>query len=165
MIISDFAPAELISMGVKMRNILESEYEIVHPLDASINGLRHCLWTGSTLDKSSNGRGCVIAGEMIDRSPCGTGTSARLSQRAARGLIENGESFLHESYIGSKFTGTIEGQTKVGEYDAIVPGISGSAFVTGLNTIYVDSDGTFCRRFYDINLSRLYAKSPMVNFE
>ncbi|MBT4988617.1 MAG: hydroxyproline-2-epimerase, partial [Proteobacteria bacterium] len=64
------------------------------------------MWTGAALDSNSDARACVIAGEMVDRSPCGTGTSARLAQRAARDLIAEGETFVHESFIGSKFTGT-----------------------------------------------------------
>jgi len=105
------------------------------------------MWTGEAMDAGSDARGCVIAGEMIDRSPCGTGTSARLAQRSARGLLGIGEPFVHESFIGSTFTGTVEEETTVGEYEAIIPGISGSAHITGLNTIYVDSNDPFPEGF------------------
>ena len=141
--IEDFDASSLIQMGIRLRGAIEDACEIVHPLDSSISGLRHCMWTGEAMDSGSDARGCVIAGEMIDRSPCGTGTSARLAQRVAKGLLDVGEPFVHESYIGSTFTGTAEEKTTVDEYDAIIPGISGSAYITGLNTIYVDSNDTF----------------------
>ena len=137
----------LIQMGIRLREAIEGACEIVHPLDPSISGLRHCMWPGEAMDAGSDARGCVIAGEMIDRSPCGTGTSARLAQRAARGLLGIGEPFVHESFIGSTFTGTVEEETTVGEYEAIIPGISGSAHITGLNTIYVDSNDPFPEGF------------------
>jgi len=145
--INDFDAPSLIQMGIRLREAIEDACDITHPLDASISGLRHCMWTGEPMDMSSDARGCVIAGEMIDRSPCGTGTSARLAQRVAKGLLDIGAPFVHESYIGSVFTGTAEEKTMVGEYDAIIPGISGSAFITGLNTIYVDSNDPFPEGF------------------
>tara|TARA_B100001175_G_C19481876_1_gene627573 strand:- start:730 stop:1722 length:993 start_codon:yes stop_codon:yes gene_type:complete len=145
--INDFDASSLIQMGIRLRETIEDTCDITHPLDASISGLRHCMWTGEPMDMSSDARGCVIAGEMIDRSPCGTGTSARLAQRVAKGLLDIGAPFVHESYIGSVFTGTAEEKTAVGEYDAIIPGISGSAHITGLNTIYVDSSDPFPEGF------------------
>ncbi|MBT3430520.1 MAG: hydroxyproline-2-epimerase, partial [Proteobacteria bacterium] len=145
--INDFDAPSLIQMGIRLREAIEDVCDITHPLDASISGLRHCMWTGEPMDMSSDARGCVIAGEMIDRSPCGTGTSARLAQRVAKGLLDIGAPFVHESYIGSVFTGTAEEKTMVGEYDAIIPGISGSACITGLNTIYVDSNDPFPEGF------------------
>jgi 4-hydroxyproline epimerase len=84
---------------------------------------------------------------MIDRSPCGTGTSARLAQRAAKGLLAEGDSFVHESFIGSTFTGTIEGRESVGNFPAIIPGVRGAAHITGLNTIFVDSNDPFPEGF------------------
>lgn len=145
--LSDFDAPTLIRIGISLREKIEATQEIVHPLDPSIRGLRHCLWTGKPISASSDGRACVIAGEMIDRSPCGTGTSARLAQRAAKGLLNKGESFVHESFIGSTFTGTIEGETSVGEFPAIVPGVRGAAHITGFNTIFVDSNDPFPEGF------------------
>lgn len=145
--LSEFDASSLIRMGIELREQLERSHSIVHPLDTSIQGLRHCMWTGAALDSKSDARACVIAGEMVDRSPCGTGTSARLAQRAARDLITEGETFVHESFIGSKFVGTIEGRTKVGEYQAIIPGVRGAAHITGINTIFVDSDDPFPEGF------------------
>ena len=145
--LADFDASTLIRMGVALREKIEEHHEIVHPLDSSIRGLRHCMWTGAPLSSTSDGRACVIAGDMIDRSPCGTGTSARLAQRAAKGLLAEGDSFVHESFIGSTFTGTIEGRESVGHLPAIIPGVRGAAHITGLNTIFVDSNDPFPEGF------------------
>jgi 4-hydroxyproline epimerase len=76
--------------------------------------------------------------QAIDRSPCGTGTSARMAQLAARGELRAGDHFVHESYIGSQFTGRIEAASQVGSFAAIIPSIEGWARVYGHNTIIVD---------------------------
>ena len=81
--------------------------------------------------------------KAIDRSPCGTGTSARMAQWAQQGRLKPGEVFVHESYIGSRFEGRILGKTRVGEYPAIMPEIKGSAWVYGYNSITIDEDHPF----------------------
>ena len=78
--------------------------------------------------------------QAIDRSPCGTGTSSRMAQLVARGELEEGAEFVHESYIGSRFRGRVEGLTRVGDHAAIVPSIEGWARVYGHNLISVDPD-------------------------
>ena len=80
----------------------------------------------------------LCPGTAYDRSPCGTGTSARMAQLAARGKLAKGERFVHESYIGSQFTGRIEDVTRVGDYPAIIPSIEGWARIYGENIITVD---------------------------
>ena len=84
--------------------------------------------------RSSTGR------RPFDRSPCGTGTSARLAQLYAKGKLGVGVPYVHESYIGSTFTGRVERETSVGEYAAIVPSVEGWAVRTGYNTITVDEE-------------------------
>jgi 4-hydroxyproline epimerase len=124
-----------------VRKRLNERYTFVHPENDNINGLSHLLWTGSVLNEQSTARNAVFYGDKaIDRSPCGTGTSARLAQWAAKGLLKDGDRFVHESYIGSTFTGTIEGRAKVGNYEAIIPGIEGWAKITGHNNIIIDDD-------------------------
>lgn len=87
----------------------------------------------------ADARNAVFYGEKgIDRSPCGTGTSARMAQRVARGLLQIGDNFVHESYIGTLFRGRVEAATEVAGQPAIRPSVSGWARVTGLNTIIVD---------------------------
>ncbi len=139
--IQDFTAGELITLSPKIRSLLNEKYEFVHPEDANIQGLSHILWTGKTIDPKSNGRNAVFYGDKaIDRSPCGTGTSARLAQLYAKGELSIGSTYIHESYIGSTFVGRVEGETKVGNYSAIIPSIEGWAKLTGYNNIIIDSD-------------------------
>ena len=97
-------------------------------------------WTGQPIDPTSSGRNAVFYGDKaIDRSPCGTGTSARIAQLHAKGKLKKGEKFIHESFIGSKFIGCIEEVTTIGIDTAIIPSIQGWARIYGHNTITIDS--------------------------
>lgn len=132
---------QLISWSRAIRIDINNKYTFLHPEIPAINWCSHVLWTGECLDPSSTARNAVFYGDKaIDRSPCGTGTSARMAQWYAKGKLHMGDTFIHESFIGSKFTGTIEGITKVGKYDAIIPGIEGWAKIYGYNTILVDPE-------------------------
>jgi len=132
---------QLISWGRAMRSDINRRYTFVHPENESINGCSHILWTGKSMDDTSTARGAVIYGEKaIDRSPCGTGTSARMAQLHAQGKLKVGEPFIHESIIGSKFTGKVIAETSVGSFPAIVPSIEGWARITGYNTIIIDDE-------------------------
>ncbi len=103
---------------------------------------------GRARGEGADARNAVFYGEnAIDRSPCGTGTSARLAHLAAKGRLKPGDRFVHESYIGSTFSGRIEARAKVGELDAIIPSIEGWARVTGQNTIIVDDRDPFWQGF------------------
>lgn len=133
--------SDLIKWSPIIRQRLNEKYTFQHPTASDIHGLSHLLWTGKVIDPNSTARNAVFYGDKaIDRSPCGTGTSARMAQWAAKGVLVEGQEFIHESYIGSKFTGRIEGRTKCGEYDAIIPSIEGWARITGYNTIIIDED-------------------------
>jgi 4-hydroxyproline epimerase len=100
------------------------------------------------LDKNATARNAVFYGDKaIDRSPCGTGTSARMAQLRATGRLGEGTDFVHESIIGSTFRGRIEGPARVGNYDAIVPSIEGWARITGLNTIFLDDRDPYAKGF------------------
>jgi proline racemase len=79
----------------------------------------------------------------FDRSPCGTGTSARMAELWSRGELALDTDFINESFIGSKFTGRLIGQTKVGEYDAVIPTITGRAWVTGIGQYLLDPTDPF----------------------
>ena len=130
------------------RRLINEKYTFQHPEFPTINGLRHIMWTGAAVNPKADARNAVFYGEKaIDRSPCGTGTSARLAQKAARGELKVGESFVHESIIGSLFVGRVESATKVGPYDAIVPSIAGQAWITGHNTIFLDDRDPFVKGF------------------
>lgn len=136
-----YAADQLISWGRALRDDINKRYTFVHPEHESISGCSHILWTGKTLDPTSTARGAVIYGEKaIDRSPCGTGTSARMAQWHAKGKLKTGEPFIHESIIGSKFNGMILSETTVGSNKAILPSIEGWARITGYNTIIIDDE-------------------------
>ena len=106
------------------------------------------LWTGDPIDPSSSGRNAVFYGDKaIDRSPCGTGTSARIAQLYTKGKLKKGEKFIHESFIGSKFIGCVEEETTLGGKTAIIPSIQGWAKVYGYNTIIIDDDDPYANGF------------------
>lgn len=131
-----------------VREIAHKELSCVHPDDPTVNGVSHVLWTGDTISQGSNGANAVFYGDKaIDRSPCGTGTSARLAQLYSRGDLKVGDEYTHESIIGSQFVGRIEAATKVGEFDAIMPSIKGWARITGHNAITVDDDDPYAFGF------------------
>ncbi len=132
---------QLLAISPALRRRLNERYEFVHPEDARIAGLTHLLWTGRAHDPAADARNAVFYGDQaIDRSPCGTGTSARMAQLAARGDLRVGDRFVHESIIGSLFTGRVEGATRVGDVPAILPSIEGWARIYGVNHITVDPD-------------------------
>ncbi len=139
--IQDYTAGDLIRWSPVIRERLNQAYEFVHPENKDINGLSHILWTGDVLNPDSDARNAVFYGDKaIDRSPCGTGTSARMAQWAAKGKLKIGDTFVHESIIGSTFTGRVEASTTCGGFDAIVPSIEGWAKITGYNTILIDDE-------------------------
>jgi 4-hydroxyproline epimerase len=116
----------------------------VHPLDPTIRGVSHVMWTDRPRGEGADGRNAVFYGDRaIDRSPCGTGTSARLAHLASRGALKPGDRFVHESIIGSRFKGRIESTVDLHGTPAIIPIIEGSAFATGFNTIWIDPEHPF----------------------
>ena len=131
-----------------IRKILNDRIQPVHPENPTIKGIGHVMWTGKPRDSKAHARNAVFYGDKaIDRSPCGTGTSARMAQLAARGALKVGDEFVHESIIGSLFEGRVEEATRVGNHSAIVPSISGWARQHGINTIFVDSRDPFAHGF------------------
>jgi 4-hydroxyproline epimerase len=131
-----------------VRQRVNEAYTFQHPEYETIKGLRHIMWTGRPVDPQAHGRNAVFYGEKaIDRSPCGTGTSARLAQLAARGDLKVGDDFVHESIIGSLFFGRVEEATRVGDLDAIVPSVAGQAWITGYNTLFLDDRDPFVKGF------------------
>ncbi|MFZ6001716.1 MAG: 4-hydroxyproline epimerase [Bacteroidota bacterium] len=132
---------QLISWSRALRKNINEKYQFVHPENPTINGCSHILWTGKTIDPTSTARNAVFYGDKaIDRSPCGTGTSARLAQWFTKGKLKPGEDFIHESIIGSKFIGRVEEVTELAGKPAIVPSVEGWAKVYGYNTIKIDPD-------------------------
>ncbi|WP_339336162.1 4-hydroxyproline epimerase [uncultured Maricaulis sp.] len=133
------SPADILRLSPLIRAAANQAVSLTHPEDPSVGGASHVLWTGQPRDPKAHARNAVFYGSRaIDRSPCGTGTSARMAQLAARGLLKPGDDFVHESIIGSLFEGRVEQATTVGGFDAIIPSIKGWAIQTGVNTIRVD---------------------------
>ena len=137
--IQDFRADQLIAWSRYLRDELNANYSFIHPEDPTIFGLSHLLWAGNVIDSTSTARNAVFYGDKaIDRSPCGTGTSARMAQWADKGTLKMGEEFIHESIIGSKFIGRIEEEKEVNGINAIIPSIEGWARIYGHNTITID---------------------------
>lgn len=146
--IENFTASELISISGELREKLNEKYSFVHPINETISGLSHIEWTGKVIDETSSARNAVFYGDKaIDRSPCGTGTSARMAQWHAKGQLKSGDEFIHESFIGSKFIGRIEDEVTLGKFKAIIPSIEGWAKITGLNTITIDDDDPYAHGF------------------
>ena len=136
-----FKADQLVGWARELRKDINKKYQFVHPENPTINSCSHILWTGTPLDSKSTARNAVFYGDKaIDRSPCGTGTSARLAQWFAKGKLKPGEEFIHESIIGSKFIGRIEEVTELNGKPAIIPSVEGWARVYGLNTITIDPE-------------------------
>lgn len=142
--LDDLGAARLIEHARTIRAMLREKIEPVHPLDDRIRGVSHVLWADKPKGEGADGRNAVFYGERaIDRSPCGTGTSARLAHLAHKGRLAVGDRFVHESYIGSRFIGRVEDVIEIGGRPAIIPSIQGSAIATGFNTIWIDDKDPF----------------------
>ncbi|MGX1588010.1 4-hydroxyproline epimerase [Brevundimonas diminuta] len=146
--LDDLGASRIIELSGLVRERVRAAFHPVHPDEPSINGVSHVLWADRPKGQGADGRNAVFYGDKaIDRSPCGTGTSARLAHLHAKGRLKVGDAFVHESYIGSRFIGRVEAETTVGDHKAIVPSIEGSAIATGFNTIWVDRRDPFWAGF------------------
>ncbi|MBI0026525.1 4-hydroxyproline epimerase [Bartonella sp. M0187] len=136
---ADYNALQLIAWSPVLRKRLNELYSFQHPQKPEINVLSHIMWTGKPTKPGANGRNAVFYGDKaIDRSPCGTGTSARMAQLTAKGILKAGDNFVHESIIGSIFEGRVEKLTDVEGLPAIIPSVAGWARMTGFNTIFID---------------------------
>jgi 4-hydroxyproline epimerase len=146
--LDDLGAARILALSPVVRRLVREQVEPAHPLDSTIRGVSHIMWTDEPKGEGAHGRNAVFYGEKaIDRSPCGTGTSARLAQLCARGRLRIGDTFVHESYIGSRFIGRVEAEAEIGGVRAIIPSIEGSAIATGRNEIWIDDEDPFARGF------------------
>ncbi|OKY25621.1 4-hydroxyproline epimerase [Thalassotalea sp. PP2-459] len=150
--IEHWSAADILRWSPIVRQVASEVLICEHPEDPTVNGISHVLWTGTPKHESSNGANAVFYGDKaIDRSPCGTGTSARMAQLFAKGLLKVGDSFTHESYIGSQFVGRIEDTVTLNianeEILAIKPSIQGWAKVFGKNCITIDDDDPYAFGF------------------
>lgn len=143
-----YSSDQILMLSPKVRQAVSDAVECVHPDDPTVCGVSHVLWTGTPTHPDASAKNAVFYGEKaLDRSPCGTGTSARMAQWHAKGKLQIGEDFIHESIIGSLFTGRIEDTTEINGRAAILPSVEGWAHVTGHNTIWVDDQDPYAHGF------------------
>ncbi len=132
---------ELIHAGARVMAAIEDQDRPVHPEDERISGCRHVVFHEDAAGGARNAT--AIHPGWLDRSPCGTGTSARLASLHARGALATGEAFVNESVIGTRFTGRLVEETTVGGLPAVVPEITGRAWVTGMGQYLLDPSDPF----------------------
>ena len=140
---------QVIDYGSLIREAIYEQVEIQHPENPAINRCSHVRFIGKPRDPRAVTRNTVLySAEGIDRSPCGTGTSAEMAYRYARGMQKLGDEFVSESIIGSLFYGKLIEETRVGPYPAVVPTIRGSAYITGLQQFVLDPRDPWPDGFY-----------------
>jgi len=137
----------LIDVGLQLLESINTDARPVHPTDSRIDICHHVLFTAPGRD-GSNGRNTVVVNPgWIDRSPCGTGTSARMAQLFGRGELQLQQPYVHDSVLGSRFVGSLTRVVKVGDRDAVIPRITGRAWVTGLASYVLDPSDPFPEGF------------------
>jgi 4-hydroxyproline epimerase len=137
--LEQLTPSDIQRLSPVLRRLANDKYKFTHPETPEIQGLSHVMWTGKPHMEGASARNAVFYGDKaIDRSPCGTGPSARMAQLVGKGQLEIGQKFVHESIIGTSFNGVALERVKVGDYEGIRPSVEGWARVTGHNTIFVN---------------------------
>lgn len=132
---------DLRRLGMEVKEEVERLRQVVHPLDAGLKGIYGTIFTAPPQHPDAHLRNITIFAEAeVDRSPCGTGTAAVMAVLSEMGLLADDAPFVHESIVGTLFTGTIVGRLAVGERPAIVPEIQGAAWITGEHTFLIDGD-------------------------
>lgn len=134
---------ELIRTGLDVMAAVNEQLEFHHPEHTAIDYCHHVLLTEPGEGEVSSRSATAIHPGWLDRSPCGTGTSARMAQLHARGALALDEAFVHESVIGSRFVGKLLGSARVGDFDAVVPSFRGRAWITGLASYLLDPDDPY----------------------
>jgi proline racemase len=131
--------AEIVRKAIVIREAINQKIEVVHPENPVIRGLTHIEFYTDAINETADCRNAVVIPPgAIDRSPCGTGTSAKIATLFARGELAKKEEFVHESIVGSLFYAQVLSETTVGDIPAIIPQISGSAWVTGFHQFVID---------------------------
>lgn len=142
------AAGPLVQIGMEVKRAVEEALEVTHPTEPGLHGLYGTILTGPPHHAGAHGRNVTIFAEgQVDRSPCGTGTAARLAALYAPGVLGLGEDYVHESIVGSTFRGRIVGETVVGSYPAVIPEITGRGFITGFQQFVLDVDDEVGRGF------------------
>jgi len=134
----------IIGLAMKIRDELNKHERIRHPEHSHASRVERVMFCGPPRSRGTDAQNVMVFGlGQIDRSPCGTGTCARMAVLHSEGKLRIGDWFVHESILGTKFKGRLLGETKVGNYDAVLPEITGSAYITGFNRLVLDRRDPF----------------------
>jgi proline racemase len=138
----------LILLGDEVKKAVMAITKVQHPLEPELNQLYGTIIDGRPRFAGTQSNVCVFADREVDRSPTGTGTAGRVAQLYARGKLKRGEVLVNESIIGTTFTGKVLEETKVGDLDAVIPEVSGRAFITGFNQWVIEEDDPVAEGFF-----------------
>jgi proline racemase/trans-L-3-hydroxyproline dehydratase len=132
---------KIIKLGMQIRNAVNRKIKVVHPLMPNISGVDLVEFYGPPASENATLKNVVVFGRgQVDRSPCGTGTCAKMAELYAKGLLRANTPFYYESIIGTVFKGEIVKETKVGDFVAVVPEVTGKAYITGFNQLVIEKD-------------------------
>lgn len=132
---------ELVDVGLRIRTAVNQQVSVEHPIEKHINKVELTEITGPAVNPEAHARNILVFGEgSVDRSPCGTGTCARMAELYAKGQLKLGQPFVHESIIGSLFHGELVREEKVGHLTGVVPHVGGAAYITGIQQFVIDPD-------------------------
>jgi proline racemase len=136
---------DLIKTGNAIKNAFNKEFDLVHPTDPNISKklLGVSIVDSPVKNKEAEQNNVVVEGRFVDRSPCGTGTCGRMAVLFAKNKLALNKDFVNEGIAGTIFRGRLIGKTKVGEYPAVIPEITGSAYITGFNHLVLDREDPF----------------------
>jgi len=147
---------DIVRIGEMVKNAAKEQLPVTHPEQPGFEGITIAQLSGSPIGAGSDMRNAVVVstGEfdwdrpstwtgVLDRSPCGTGTSARMATLYARGRLGLNQDFRHEGVLGTVFTGCLVEETRAGPYPAVVPTIKGQAWITGFASYVLDPEDPF----------------------
>jgi proline racemase len=134
---------DIVATGLRIMDAVNEQLDFAHPENPDISECRHVVFTEEATAERPARAAVAIHPGWVDRSPCGTGTSARMAQLAARGELGLDTDFVHGSLIGRSFTGRLVGRTTVGAFPAVIPTVRGSAWLTGMGHYLLDPDDPF----------------------
>jgi proline racemase len=146
--------ANLIKLGHEVKHAVESFCEVVHPLEPELRGIYGAMIDGEAFSSATNtteirqSNVCVFADRQVDRSPTGTGTAGRVAQLFAQGKLAMGQTLINESIVGTAFEGRVLEKTRVADFPAVIPEVSGRASITGYHTFVVDVDDPLPNGFF-----------------
>jgi proline racemase len=140
--------SKFLNLAIAIREIVNSKVELNHPESGLKGEVDHMLFYGPPSNPQAHGKGIIVAGEgSVDRSPCGTGTSARMALLYAQGKLKLQEEFIHEGILGTRFYGRLVREVKVGHLTGVIPEIRGNAYVTGIHQFMIDQQDSLREGF------------------